>query len=289
MRHCFFIVVLILATGAFISCQKEISADTPGVSVVPASDSFIVKILEIDSLTKDSTVFYFDYDNLKRVTTIRQLEQGYPMDTLYSFYYTGNATLPFKTTHHPYNDEWFHVYNAQNKLILDSLSDLADTGHIIYNSRNYKTEEFSYATDKIIIKTSHHWHDASSQTHGVIPTTDTSLINTAGNILFTRFNYFKETATQTYNTRPNPIAKLNIFPALHPYGFYEADETFIQSPNLWITGYQSSQQTTLYTNDIRQFNITYNTDGYPARSVISLSQTGGPVFYWNRYYYYKKL
>lgn len=280
-------LISFISLFSLFSCQKE--SDNGGN---PGADNFYLsQIVDVDSLTKDSSVIYFDYDNLKRVSLIRNWEQGFPVDSLYSFYYTGNNTLPFKSIYHPYNDEWFHFYNAQNKLIRDSLSDRSDTGHIIYNTRNYKTEEFTYSTDMIIIKTVSHWYQASNQTNGIITTTDTSRMDVSGNILFTRWNAFKETATQTYNSKPNPVAKLNIFPSLHLYSFFEADETFIQSPDLWITGYQSNQQgATLFINDSKQFNITYNANNYPVRSVISLTQGGGgPVFYWTRYYYYKSL
>lgn len=293
-------LILPLSFFLFLSCQKEISADNNaggnggggnGGGGSSVTDSFYLsEIVDIDSLTRDSTVFHFYYDNLKRVTLISSWEQGYPVDSLYNFYYSGNATLPYKTIHHPYYDEWFHSYNAQNKLIGDSLSDLRDTGHIIYNTRNYKTEEFIYASGKILIKTVHHLYNNVSQAHQVITTNDTSLIDVSGNTLFTRWNYFSETCTQTYNSKLNPIAKLNIFAALHPYGFFEADETFIQSPNLWITCYQSNSQGIIVsTNDIKQINITYNARNYPVHSVISLIQSGGPVYYWSRYYYYKVL
>jgi hypothetical protein len=292
-------LLLAVCLFLFLSCQKEISTDNNagnngggnGGGGGNVTDSFYLsEIVDIDSLTRDSIVLHFYYDNLKRVNLVTSWEQGFPVDSLYSFYYAGNATLPFKTIHHPYKDEWFHTYNTQNKLIADSLSDLADTGHIIYNTRNYKTEEFTYGADKIFIKTTHHWYEPVSQTNQVITTTDTSLIDVSGNTLFTRWNYFNETATQTYNSKPNPIAKLNIFRALHPYGFYEADETFIQSPNLWITGYQSATYpASVSTNDIKQINITYNARNYPVHSVISLIQSGGPVFYSSRYYYYKLL
>ncbi|MGG9960102.1 hypothetical protein [Ferruginibacter sp. SUN106] len=289
---------LVLIT--LLSCKKELSIENSnsgtggsGGSGTATDSFFLSKIVEIDSLSKDSSVTYFDYDNLKRVTTVRNLEQGFPIDTSYSFYYSGNAVLPYKTIYHYFSSETFHNYNSQNKLIRDSISGIKDTGHIIYNTRSYSTLDYTYNSDKIIINKVTHSFDAISNTMQVFTSLDTTKIDANGNLIFTRLNYVHETAAFTYNDKLNPVAKLNIFPSLPPYGYYENDEIFVPSPNLWITSYQTSQQfggSTLTVDD-KQFNITYNTKNYPVKSVVSVNNGAlNPLtYYYPMYFYYKVL
>jgi len=297
MKLKFLFAAFVLAVMA-ISCQKEISSEGGfannggggGGNGVP--DSFLYKYISVDSLNGgDSLTLYFDYDNLKRVTHIRKKEQGFPLDTLYSFFYSGNVSLPYKTIHYPYDDEWFHFYDSQNRLIRDSLNMMSDTGHIIYNTRNYNIEEFTYAAGMILIKRTSHWYEPSNQTNGVSITTDTSLTDASINIVYTCWGSYKDTTRQTYSSTPNPISKLNIFPALHPYCFYEGDPNFIRSPNLWVTASQRTRQPNgiIYGSNDQRVNIVYNTADCPVSATIFSTGVSGGTFYTKEYFYYKPL
>lgn len=230
-----------------------------GILYNPAIDDSILlsKIILVDttqvSPTDTISIFEYTYDIKKRVIKTK-LTEYYKTDDedsiVLNYFYSGNDTLPFKM----FEDGYFwhyRSYDGSARLLKDSINLSFDVG----TEEPYRTNYFTYYTDRIVIHTIAYAFVPDEYYDTVIH------ITTNGNIseqLSTR-NY-NNNFTFEFDTHPNPLYKIKN--NLNPGGLiFTGDSTF-------VIGQQKNNYTAIRNpsngHDEYLYQYGYKANAYPA-------------------------
>lgn len=251
------------------SCQKEVMGKLEDDPVVNVADSTLVwKYVEVDTTLpsgSDTTEwFYFNYDSLKRISRIYNIEgTNIPLTITTDFFYNGSDTLPFKTVEisregaDAYVDTCFYTYNSNGLVIKDS-SVYYDfvTFEPLYRTIN----KFTITGDNVAV---YHREDEYDGTLFNILTEQTgnaSIVRQNGNIseqvsTGTVINdlYYKI----NYNNKINPLYRADLhYPVMGGFG-----NTFDTKKNLQTSLIVGSSPSLIFGR--YEYTYTFRADGYP--------------------------
>jgi hypothetical protein len=263
---CLFIALVVLGLS---SCQKGLSFP-PDTTV--NTDTLLQKLVLVDSLNPMQGILNIDYtyDDQQRVTKIKYYDvdsvNGVAYITLYdstTFDYQNNDRLPYKSKGYSrllqsLEVETYHRYtisNGRNLLTVDSVP--------LGDGISYAGRTLLY-TDKIIAR-SEFWITGS-----LVDDFNDTFYLTGRNIVRAAFAsapgiaglYFEN----TFDTRINPLSKLNIAPVLAIDGEMAYDRMVLMTPGYCpnnIIGRRSSFTFPMTDVTNQAYNFTYTRDGLP--------------------------
>jgi hypothetical protein len=260
------LVVLLLA-----SCQKGLSFP-PDTTV--NTDTLLKKIILVDSLTPMENIYNIDleYDDQQRVTTIKRYNvdssNGIALISLGDstvFYYQGNDRLPYKSKGYSVlvqssEVETFHRYQVTGGSTL-----LAADSVPLNDGISYAARFFSYSNR--IVARSEYWI-TRILTAGF---NDTFALS-GRDIVKASFFFTPNTGAlyfeDMFDTKINPLFKLNIAPVLAVDGESAYDKWAILSPGFCphnIINRRSSNVYPLSNAENQSYTFTYNKYDQPVQ------------------------
>jgi hypothetical protein len=223
------------------SCQREITFQTGNPSPDPpgADSNYLWKMYElsISAASSDTVgIITYNYDNLKRVTSIVDSSKDLSVNIQQSYYYFyhNSDTLPYKSVLYEVDFEvqlhfdttiTWHFYDNSGRNLEDSSIYTTSDGDYSF----YKVQKFSYGANKIYGYT--HWVPIG--TAGVYSDKkDTASLDANGNIVDNKarlYNSFTDTwdlystSIFSYDNKPSPFSLLSNFKT---FGVFPSGETF---------------------------------------------------------------
>jgi len=300
--------VILMACFCAVGCQKELSVENNGTNPVPTGigDSiYLDKVIEIWD-GSDTTITQFNYDNLKRVASINEIDYsgGATVDTsLTKFLYNGSDSLPYKYTSLYYEtwplqtiysldyDTTFLSWDTQKRLKLDSSIDNYTSSGGSYS--NYITITSIQYLPGIIVYNRVPTKIASFPGTGgfELPTNDTAWLDGNNNIIRdVEYDVYGAgtppqdlvySGTYTFDNKPSPFSTLNIFKVLNTNHGHKA--WFTPQVNNYLTFH--SEESTYFTFSFIVQNF-YNAKGQLVKAIGNDPINNSTN---ERYFFYKAL
>ena len=251
MRNRLFLyLIIVLPLVSLYSCQKEISSENGIAPVVPLTidSNYLSKIyaFDINGSSADTVeVVTYNYDNLKRVTSVVDSSKNLYNATQqsYFYFYNNSDTLPYKSVRYQVSAEdpaltqltydtiiSYHLYDNAGRNLKDS--GIHSNSSILngYYS-TYTVKQYSYALNRIYGYASS--NPISVPYSFVSPDEkDTAVLDALGNIIdnkIYRYNSYTSlwelsiTSAFTYDTKASPFSRLSNFKT---FGVFPNGETF---------------------------------------------------------------
>jgi hypothetical protein len=288
------ILTVLVCAGViiFTSCQKDITEE---LKPPPhAADTLLSTILIYDTATpgRDMNLVQFIYDAQDRVIEIRDIffdstNGSMSIHDEFStfFYYNGSDKKPYRSygwTRYLFTEyDVYHFYDAQGRLILDSLG--APNGA-------YMVNHFNYTQDQLVVVSS--TYDANQQL--VIHENSDSCYFAGGNVsrAFTEYPVTlqrEDIFEYAYDDKVNPLSKMNIAVCMGVDKYAPLDKMWVlpwgMSRNNIIK--RVSNSSSLGMSRTTEYQFTYNENNLPVLGVfreIGLTNEGIRA----RYEYVKK-
>ncbi len=288
-----------LCCSIFSACQKEISEEIPDTPnpTLPTSDStYLDKIYLIQNSGSINDTFgkiTVTYDNLKRVISLVDSIPGQNLWRVWAvntFHYNADDTLPYKDVYYDFESAiafnnpllvdtitTFHTYNSSGKNIVDST--ISKFTNDTYSSKEIKTYQYNAAKIYGQISTTILTGNYPFQT---LPPTlrDSAITDGFGNILNCKTYIVNNNSTTlnlsstfTYDSNPNPIARLTNFRTLGVLPFGETFEDIRQSKNNRLIAIETDSNNQITTEDLTG-KYVYRADGYPLKLTQDYLPTG---------------
>jgi hypothetical protein len=267
------------------SCQKEFSFDGANPSANLIDGSYINKIyydtLNIATNKYDTiTSVNFFYDNLKRVTSVKFIDEiQNSLFQEFQFFYTNNDTLPFKSVETisllvPMITTTYHFFNAQGQKQMDS---------VLYYNGDTIIRHYTYLPGKMVCMNVQRPQFSAVDTFQI----DTAKIDTRGNVInYIRYSHdtnnpnnplliFTYEVNNTYDNNVNPLYTISCTKASNPltnyYGGNILDRT---SPNNLVTTQEIYYTLNTYTYNTLFF-YTYKPNGLVEKMTETYDNTPG--------------
>ena len=269
-------VMVLLSCIFFISCNKDSVPDNSNNNNnnnnTISDSNYVDRIYIIDStagLEDTSQVEIYTYDNLKRVTLIidSMLTTTPTLFAFKKFEYSGNDSLPFKSTLYIYdglnNDTTitYHYFDNAGKLIKDSVINISNNSTYYQTQRKLITISYSGSMMYGFTRDSTLQQNNIPSTYPAIITTDTITLDANGNMVYTvqhRGNTTTSISNNSFDNHPHPFRRLNIFMCWSPNIFQNRyyDPSGPNTNNIThVLETASGSQT--YTNDFSLINSYY--------------------------------
>lgn len=309
MKFLKIIVIVFIASVAFIACQKQITAEdllnpppqnTAGDSIF-LDKIYLVNITAGGSDTGDVVTYY--YDNLKRVISIEDTTRdvGYPRQPWLSkkYFYNGTDTIPFKSLflHFEksvaYNNPsltdsviTFFQYDAfgrnQSDSTFSSIHNQYPTPSDPFASNRYKTiQNYQYTAVKIyrtVVAT-----NVFGFYYGYVPLgeqRDTATTDSDGNIQTMKrysvnsgVSVLEFNSVYTYDNKVNPYYRLSDFRTYSVVPHFEDFSDLFQSKNNRLKTTETDASGNIEEQDLTG-QYTYRNDGYPLTLIQTYPQVG---------------
>lgn len=303
------LVIVFIISVAFITCQKEISADdifNPPLQNTVGDSVFLDKIynLNISGGGADTSIIRtYYYDNLKRVTAIEDssLDVGDPLKPFFSlkYFYSGTDTLPFKSLFLDYEKSvslnnpfltdtviTFFRYDAVGRNQSDSASSFMHDGFGTssdpFVSNRYKIiQNYQYAYGKIFRKVL--TTNVFGVYYGYVPLgeqRDTATVDANGNILTMKrysvnsgVSVLEFNSQYTYDNKVNPYCRLSDFRTYSVVPHFKELSDLFQTKNNRLNAMETDINGNIEKQDLTG-QYTYRNDGYPLILILDYPQVG---------------
>lgn len=270
-------ILTLFLTIFLISCQKTVDETLPPGIVTNADSIYLNKMVVLDTTQPVGmdTVgkMFFQYDNSKRIKSIFSYWVGIMDSSRHEFFYQGNDTLPFKIVDHSFEDHgagFFHYvdtiyYNyADGVVSKDSvLSWNLTTGNIVA-SPHVRAFTKSGNTVKRISR----YYGVFSGNYVFLgsDTANFDVTHSAGNLTAHTSSGSSDVFVQaTYDTKPNPLAK--IYTVKYPvFDSYFIADWFTQKNNPLQVQFQVDHSSPI---ENEQLTYIYRSDNYPLSATYS--------------------
>ncbi len=279
MKTAKFELPVIIAFLLFLtSCQKQLDFENSSNNIITTADSiYLDKIYELDIAGNKIDSVVFVYDNQKRVTSMG-FNYTLPDDYMYTYYYNGSDTLPFKSRYIRSDATssdttiTYHTYNAGQRNLKDSaIVSRLSTGPFGSYTLLHEVVHYSYTTGKKYAYTDITYFFPPA---GSLVREDTAVVDAGNNVVSSKANFstttLQNSSSLTYDTHVNPFSLLSNFKAHQrfPSGETLFFEYFPFNNILSLTEVNqgASPITTKYT-------YTYKTNGLPATAIIIFNIT----------------
>jgi hypothetical protein len=282
-----------LLTILLTSCQKEVSVDNGTTPTPTTNDSiYIKKVIALDT-TKNApfdTVYVttYSYDNLKRVISNFYFEYNNTghIDTSNFYYnvgkyYTGTDTLPFREI--TFTKEGNYAIRNTNYLTYSNTTSalIKDSTIVIEQSIIPTTSDTSIIVNKYVRQNNLIQRIEKTIYPNSTPNIDTfvySLMKQNGNITSQQDNYYgSNTFTCSYDTKINPLARVNNYASFRHFGFLDLkigdtdnDPTFYEQPNNVL----EINNTSVGASNHYKYEYKYNTKNYPTEVTLKIISGG---------------
>jgi hypothetical protein len=265
------LMLLLMAGTILVSCQKEISSETKTEEL--QSERLLTKI----TYTGDDSRFIdsFEYDVQDRCTRYvsiyydLSIPNPQPYIYFYEFYYNGNETLPYKIadTSQGRGMTWLVGYDAQKRKTVDSM--------LYFSSDEKQVSRYTYSSNRVIavsLYTSPSYTSLNKDTFDFDGNNVTrySVAMDDGSAIYTWQN------TMTYDTRINPVSKMNIATAVL-FGAFGTLGTpnGLNKNNVLSETYSSNGQ----PPSTASYQYVYDADNFPVSGTYTNGTVQGTIIY----------